>query len=74
MVEVRDLREWSLLPGWIQCLCLAEAKSMLDRVRVHSDDVALVTRTVYDAEASAVSMDVRITHALTTVRFEVTLP
>jgi hypothetical protein len=67
MVEVRDLSGWSRLPAWIQCLCLAGAKSTLDRLRVHSDDVALVTCIAFDAEESVVSMVVQITPVLTIV-------
>lgn len=70
MVEVKDLRGWSLLPGSLQSQCLAEIQSMLDRQGGHSDDAAEVTTIVYDADQSHVDMDVRIIHAPTTVRVE----
>lgn len=71
MVEVRDLRGWSRLPGWLQCKCLAEIQSTLDRQEDHSDAVAEVTSIVSDAGLSHVSMDVRIIHAPTTVKVEI---
>ena len=74
MVEVRDLKEWYRLPASLQEKCLAVTQFMLDQQEVDSDDVAEVTSIVYDAGASHVSMDVRITPVLETVRIEIEMP
>lgn len=74
MVSVSDLRGWSLLPGLLQNRCLAEVQSMLDQREGHSGDAAEVTFIVYDAERSAVNMDVRIILAPTTVEVELLCP
>lgn len=71
MVEVKDLRGWSLLPGWIQSECLAEIRSMLDQQGDHLGDAAEVITIVYDAEQSHVDMVVRIIPAPTTVRLDI---
>lgn len=74
MVEVKDLKEWYRLPVYLQVACLAGAQSMMDQREEDSDAVAEVTSIVYDAGASHVSMDVRITPVLKTVRIEFEMP
>jgi len=67
MVEVSVSREVLKEPAWLKDHAVAKARSILEESFKGTVNAARVESIVYDAERSHVSMDVRLTPALTNV-------